>query len=204
MSALFALFASDGLRLDALGFDAPALEQQRVTHWPERLGWTALTLLAVVAVALLMRRGWRRRAQRHADLPPLPAVPPAHEPAVTLGPVEATYVSTTTSGDWLDRVVALGLGARSESLVAVSRAGVAVDRRGAETPLFLPAPAIRSVGWTSGMAGKFVGGEGILVVTWAHGDRLLDTGLHVRHATESTALHDAVAALLPSKARETR
>ena len=155
----------------------------------------------VVLLALAgwgMWRGWRRRARTSAAaVPSIPAVP-AELGATRLGPLEATYVSSTTAGDWLDRVAAHDLGSRSAAEVEVHDTGVLLRRRGA-TDVFVPAARLRAVGTAPGMAGKFMGGEGLVVLTWDTGaDRVLDTGVLVRHRAERPALVEAVQALLPA------
>ncbi|HEY0118377.1 MAG TPA: hypothetical protein VGC04_06335 [Cellulomonas sp.] len=172
--------------------------------------WGSISIF-VVLLALAgwgMWRGWRRRARTSAAaVPAIPAVP-AELGATRLGPLEATYVSSTTAGDWLDRIAAHDLGARSAAQVEVHDAGVLLRRRGA-TDVFVPAALLRKVGTAPGMAGKFMGGEGLVVLTWETGadggadpgtDRLLDTGLLVRHRSERPALVDAVQALIPGAA----
>ncbi|GII99063.1 hypothetical protein CLV28_1704 [Sediminihabitans luteus] len=161
--------------------------------------WIVLGLLLL----LVIWRGLRSLRGRGADVvPALPAVP---EPlgAATFGPVEATYVSTTLHGDWLARVGAHGLGDRAGASVSVHPEGVLVERTGAPT-LFVPAERLQDAGTTAGMAGKYVGGEGIAVMTWAEGAgeadgrpaTLLDTGLRTRRSADRTALLDAIRALV--------
>jgi hypothetical protein len=152
---------------------------------------SALLLLLVVPVLWgLMYLGWRRRGARQAWVPALPEAPQAVEPEV-LDDVEATYVSTTTAGDWLDRVVARGLGVRSAATVRVSRAGVLVHRQGAPD-LWVPAGSLAGARLDRGMAGKFVDEEGLVVLTWTLGDNRFDTGLRLRHDADRQALVDAV------------
>lgn len=168
-----------------------------VTHWGQRIGWTLLTILVLLGLYWLMLRGWRRRAARHADLPPLPEVPD------DLGAVrlesEGVYVVTTTEGDWLDRVVAHGLGARSEAELVVADAGVLLERTGAPA-VFVPAAALKGVRLEKGMAGKVVEEGGLVVLTWRHGPRTLDTGFRPRRAADRDALLSAVASILPEEA----
>jgi hypothetical protein len=147
----------------------------------------SVTILVLVVVLVLvgMWLGWRgRRRRSEAVVPTLPAVP-AELGDSRLGPLDAVYVSTTRAGDWLDRVSAHGLGVRSPATVDVFDAGVRIGRTGATT--------------TPGMAGKFVGGDGLVVLTWqADPDdpRGLDTGLRPRHAADRPRLVEAVAALI--------
>jgi hypothetical protein len=162
---------------------------------PEWMSFAIIGLVLVLA-GWGMWRGWRRRVLASAAaVPAIPAVPDDLG-ATRLGPLEATYVSSTTAGDWLDRIAAHDLGARSAAEVEVHDTGVLLRRPGA-TDVFVPADRLRAVGTAPGMAGKFMGGDGLVVLTWDTGaDRLLDTGLLVRHRTERPALVEAVQALI--------
>ncbi|WP_024288197.1 hypothetical protein [Cellulomonas sp. KRMCY2] len=160
------------------------------------LGVIALAVLFLLAL-LAMRVGWRGRAARSSAL--LAAIPQAPD-AEGLGdarctPVEATYVVTTTTGDWLERVVAHDLGVRSAAVVTVHDAGVVIARTGA-TDVFIPATDLRAVGRAPGMAGKVVGRDGLVVIGWTVGDQGLDTGLRTRHAADREVLTEAVRGLL--------
>ncbi|WP_344655754.1 hypothetical protein [Catenulispora subtropica] len=150
-----------------------------VTHIGERILWTVVTLVVLAGIYLLMWRGWKKRQARQADVPPLNEVP---EGAFTGEGVEAVYVSTTSEGDWLDRIAVHSLGQRSNALVHVAPRGVLIDREGA-SDVFIPAAAVRGVRLATGMAGKYLREEGLVVITWQHGDRTLDTGLKPRHGT---------------------
>lgn len=168
--------------------------------------WLSVTILLVLLLLALwaMRQGWRRRERRSATT--VPAVPgaPAELGTARTEPLEATYVSSTTAGDWLDRVNAHDLGVRSPAEVQVFDAGVLVRRTGA-ADVFVPAAQVRAVGTASGMAGKFVGRDGLVVLTWAPDTgapdgALLDTGLLVRHRADRPRLVDAVRTLVPTTA----
>ena len=140
--------------------------------------WQAATLLLafVLVLYLLMWRGWRRRARKH-DLPPLveaPAVADLPEPKLIAG---ARSFGTTVSGDWLDRVVARGLGARSSCRLNLSGEGLDVIRLAGS--FRIPAEALRGARRDQGIAGKVVPPNGVLVVTWRHGDLTLDTGFRL-------------------------
>ena len=180
-------------------------------------------LLAVVGVVVLvaMRTGWRHRVIRSAAVvPALYPAPVSGDPvlgAPLTAPFDATYVSTTLASDWLDRVAAHGLGARSTAVVQVFDAGVLIERTGAPD-LYLPAAAMRAAGTASGIAGKVVGHEGLVVLTWlaprsaetaeapaaapgveAAGVEVpgveLTTGLRLRHAADRALLIEAAGAL---------
>jgi hypothetical protein len=160
----------------------------------------SVTILVLVVVLVLagMWLGWRGRRRRSAAVvPALPAVP-TELGDNRLGPLDAVYVSTTRAGDWLDRVSAHGLGVRSPATVDVFDAGVRIGRAGAPD-VFVPARALRGATTAPGMAGKFVGGDGLVVLTWQAGPddpRGLDTGLRPRHAADRPRLVEAVAALI--------
>ena len=181
----------------------------------------AVVLLAALAVFLVLYVtliGRRRLAQRTTTLvpvpPPVPGTAPTGTPdgigPVRFGPLEATYVSTTLHGDWLARVGAHGLGDRSSALVSVHDAGpgqdggVLVERDGAQD-LWVPVHTIRSAGLAPGMAGKYVGTDGLVVLTWAVPEAdgvaaaLVDTGLRTRRAEDRGGLVDAVRYLLAAQ-----
>jgi hypothetical protein len=161
-----------------------------VTHLGERLAWSAVLLLLFVALCLAMWRGWRRRAARQADLPGL-----YPRPGVLSGdvvpPVRGVYVSSTTAGDWLDRIVVRDLGVRSRATVHVTGSGVAFDREGA-ADVFVPSAWLRSVRRERGIAGKFVEEGGLVVVTWEFGDRMLDTGFRADRSSDTERLVTAI------------
>ena len=83
----------------------------------------------------------------------------------------------------------------------VRDAGVLLRRRGAPDVL-VPRAALRAVGTSGGMAGKVVGGDGLVVLTWtthpvpADDERGLDTGLRMRHPHEGDELRAATQELI--------
>jgi hypothetical protein len=161
-------------------------------------GWAVALLALVLAGAYLgMWRGWRRRAASQADLPALPAALPAEQALV--GPVEAVYLGTTSAGDWLDRVVARTLGRRSPALVTVVRAGVIVDRT-PEPRLDIPVSALRGVRADRAGALRAARTEQLLVLTWSHGGRMLETVLRTRHHSDLEAVRAAVRPLVTDEA----
>ena len=123
-----------------------------------------------------MWAGWRRRSRKH-DLPPLPAAPPVADLPPAKLQAGARYFGTTVSGDWLDRVVAQGLGARSSARLSLSAEGLDVIRLAGS--FRIPAEALRGARHDQGIAGKVVPPHGVLVVTWQHGDLTLDTGFRL-------------------------
>jgi hypothetical protein len=166
----------------------------------------AVSTIILVAVVLLvywgMRAGWQARTRRSAKVLAALPVAPAELGAERLAPVDVVYVSTTRAGDWLDRVTTQGLGVRSPATVAVFDAGVQISRQGAPD-LFVPAASVTGAGSAPGMAGKVVGGEGLVVLTWqadAADPRGLDTGLRPKHAADHARLIDALTTLTTGSA----
>jgi hypothetical protein len=146
-----------------------------------------LILFGLLALAYLgMWRGWRRRGRRH-DLPPLVEASPAARSSLV---ASGRYFGTTTAGSWLDRVVARGLGTRSGCDVSLSDAGMDVVRPSAS--FRIPADALRGARLDKGIAGKVVPPHGILVVTWQHGDLLLDSGFRFADPGQHEAWVQAV------------
>jgi hypothetical protein len=160
-----------------------AAEQKsaEVTDWAARIGWLVGLALFVALVYWLMREGWKWRGTLQGDLPELLQAP--DEP----GPVRLTlsgrYHGSTTAGQWLDRIVAHGLGTRSRVELTLTDAGLDVVRPGA-ADFFVPLEALREARLDKGIAGKVLTEGGLLVVTWEHGDRLLDSGFRSDHAAE--------------------
>jgi hypothetical protein len=173
----------------------------RTTDLGERLIWVAALVAVVLGIYLLMWRAWKRRGARQGDLPDLPAPPPTPGPGAPPAELELTgrYHGSTTSGDWLDRIVAHGLGTRSLAELALTGDGVTVRRPGARSFL-IPAGALRGARLDKGIAGKVVTEGGLLVITWEHGGRLLDSGFRSDHPVEHPAWVTAVNALTGGQA----
>ena len=143
------------------------------------------TLVLIVAALALIWLGWRNRLRRQADVEPLPEVP-----AVLGSPLagaDGQYVASTTGGDWLDRIAVHQLGIRTNAVLSVHPEGVLFERSGAG-PVFIPAARLTGVRQESGMAGKFVEKDGLLVLSWMLGSRELDTGFRTRRAEDKALL----------------
>ncbi|HSV37996.1 MAG TPA: hypothetical protein VLI04_04485 [Nocardioidaceae bacterium] len=138
-------------------------------------------LFGVLVLAFVgMWFGWKRRGRKH-DIPPLVELPNVKDLPPAKLDASARYFGTTVSGDWLDRVVARGLGARSSCRIRLSDEGIDVVRVAGS--FRIPAAAVRGGRHDQGIAGKVVPPHGILVVSWAHGDLVLDTGFRLTEAT---------------------
>ena len=153
-----------------------------------------ITLAIIVLCIGLILLGWRNRQRRQADV-----AAPEHTPQ-ELGtqlrePAEGQYVCTTTAGDWLDRISVHQLGVRCNATLMIHDAGVLFARHGA-SDLFIPTDALRNIGRSSGMAGKFVEKDGLLVITWVLGQREVDTGFRPRYHHELPQLLSTLGAMM--------
>ncbi|MEV1046566.1 hypothetical protein [Streptomyces sp. NPDC049916] len=170
-----------------------AAEQKsaEVTDWAARIAWVAGLLVFIALVYWLMRQGWKWRASLQSDLPELPVTPEGFaddEPLLTL---RGRYHASTTAGQWLDRIVAHGLGTRSRTELTLTARGLDVVRPGA-ADFFVPADALREARLDKALAGKVLPEGGLLVITWAHGGKLIDSGFRSERAAEHQAWADAV------------
>ncbi len=177
------------MNANTLPQQAAARHSAKITALGDRLLWAAALLVLIGLVYWLMWRAWHRRADRQADLPELPAIPGQAGPP--LAELSGRYHASTTAGDWLDRIAARDLGTRSLADLTLTGQGVAV-RRPAATDFFIPAAALRGARLDKGIAGKVVPEGGLLVITWQHGDRLLDSGFRAEHPAEHPAWVDAL------------
>ncbi|AKL65299.1 membrane protein [Streptomyces sp. Mg1] len=160
-----------------------------MTDWGARISWVVGLLVFIAFVYWLMRQGWKWRGALQSDLPQLPAAPsglPEHRLALT-----GRYHGSTTAGQWLDRIVAHGLGLRSRVELTLTDAGLDVVRPGAND-FFVPAAQLRGARLDKGIAGKVLTEGGLLVVTWAHGDKLIDSGFRSDRAAEHAAWVEAI------------
>ncbi|AJC59766.1 hypothetical protein [Streptomyces sp. 769] len=168
---------------------AAAPHSAPVTDWAGRIAWVVGLLVFVVFVYWLMRQGWKWRGTLQGDLPELPTAPDdAAEPRLTLS---GRYHGSTTAGQWLDRIVARDLGTRSKAELTLTEQGLDVVRPGA-TDFFVPAAALRGARLEAGIAGKVLPEGGLLVVTWEHGGKQIDSGFRSDQAGEHPAWVEAI------------
>lgn len=165
---------------------AEGQKSQEVTDWAARVGWVVGLVLFIALLYWLMRQGWKWRGTLQGDLPELPVAPEAPEDAgETLLTLSGRYHGSTSAGQWLDRIVARGLGTRSRAELTLSTAGLDVVRPGDED-FFIPAGQLRGARLDTGIAGKVLTEGGLLVVTWEHGGRNLDSGFRSDRSADHT------------------
>ncbi|MDO4254593.1 MAG: ABC transporter permease [Kocuria sp.] len=161
----------------------------------EKLLTALLLAVVVVVIFTLAARGWMRRTQREAagPLPELPADLDTREPIAV---VPGMYVATCWHRSHLQRVMAHHMGIRTSARVFVYPDGVLYDRDGA-LPVWVDAHAVMGHGTTSGMVGKFVERDGIVVLSWRWGDEVVDTGMRAQSREGKTQLLAAFDELAP-------
>ncbi|MDJ0315911.1 PH-like domain-containing protein [Arthrobacter antibioticus] len=162
----------------------------------ERILPGILTLMLVVVVFGLMGWGWRNKLKRQAEVAPLPPIPA--DLGTALISVPGTYVVTTTTGDWLDRLAVHELGIRTPGVVHVYPRGIVMDRSGAQD-IFIAKECLTDVGTASGMAGKFVERDGLVVISWFLEETEVDTGFRTTEAGAKRPLMEALQGLLPTE-----
>lgn len=160
-----------------------------VTDWSARIGWVVGLLIFVALVYWLMRQGWKWRGTLQSDVPE-PHPLPEHSGTAKLE-LTGRYHGSTTAGQWLDRVVAHGLGTRSRVELTLTDAGLEVVRPGAND-FFVPAGQLREARLDKGIAGKVLTEGGLLIVTWQLGDRLLDSGFRSDRSAEHADWVEAI------------
>ena len=165
----------------------------------DRFLLTVAFLAAVVALWLLMLKGWRARQRRQGDLPPPPA--PPEQPGATVFPATAgLFVGTTFADDWLDRVAVHDLAHRAAGWILLDSDGVHVEREGLPE-LYLPYDVVDRASLGDALAGKVIGKEGLLLVDWRLGSRLLTSGFRADDHTAHRALVEAITSRLPAPPR---
>lgn len=148
------------------------MKSAAITHLNQRLVLTFAMVAVIAGIYFLMRRGWLRQMAAQSDLP---SPPPIEDlPAQFHG----IYVSTTFADQPLRRIVAHGMGVRSAVAIAIGPTGIGLSRQGA-TSFSIPVSTLVGISRASGMAGKVVGGEGLIVLRWRLGSVEVETGLLV-------------------------
>ncbi|WP_328458509.1 MULTISPECIES: PH-like domain-containing protein [unclassified Amycolatopsis] len=140
----------------------------------ERL-WLVLAIVAFFLLCLWgMYLGWRRKARSQSvRVPPFERIP--GDPGEVLLESTGVYIATTIAGEWQNRVVTRGAGLRSGAVWRLYESGVAVERGGAPD-FWIPRDAVTGVRQDSKIAGKVMGTDALLVLTWRAGETELDTG----------------------------
>lgn len=143
------------------------------THWGERILLTTAMLVVILLCYVLMRRGWQRQARQQRDIP---APAEAGQSSVRFSGI---YASTTRANQPLTRIVVHQLGTRSKVGIGFGESRIDLHRPGTRS-FSIPNANLIRVSRSSGIAGKFVGDNALVVLTWKLGNEEVDTGLLVR------------------------
>ncbi|MEE4489014.1 PH-like domain-containing protein [Streptomyces sp. BE230] len=170
-----------------------AAEQKsaEVTDWSARISWVIGLIVLIAFVYWLMRQGWKWRGSLQSGLSDLATTPDGFADGEKLLTLTGRYHASTTAGQWLDRIVAHGLGTRSRVELTLTEQGLDVVRPGA-TDFFVPAADLCEARTDKALAGKVLPEGGLLVITWALGDQLIDSGFRSDHSAEHPAWVEAV------------
>ena len=99
--------------------------------------------LIIAFIIQLMMRGWRKRAERQAELiGTLPEIPSQVRPAAITTP--GIYVGCTMAPAWSQRITAGDLGYRSKAVLTRHPEGILVERIGAQ-PIWIPNESISGI-----------------------------------------------------------
>ena len=143
--------------------------------------------------------GWLRRG-RIADLPRLPEVPPVRDLPTARLQSGARYLATTLAGAPESRVTGRGLGSRGSCRLSLSGVGLDVIRLAGS--FRIPVEALRGARHADSLGRRSVPPHGLLVVSWSHGDYVLDTGFRLTAPTPVPG--SAPSVVTPEKAAKER
>lgn len=162
-----------------------------------------VTLLALLCVFIFwgMWAGWKGRQKRQRSTGNLAPVPDRFEDAESLLAVPGVYIATTRMGDWLDRIATNTLGVKAAGTLFVFEDAVVIARDGAED-LCIPASDIVAVRTESGMAGKFVEKNGLLMLSWDLNGTPVDTGFRTRFAADKKTVLAIIQHIAPQALEE--
>ncbi|MDJ0335188.1 hypothetical protein QMG83_08115 [Salinibacterium sp. G-O1] len=156
----------------------------------------AIVLVFLASLLLLMFLGWRARQRRQRDVVPLVAAPA--DLGNTLASLTGKYVATTASGNPLDRIAVHGLGFRSNVMAVVADSGILLQLPGRD--LFIPLADLRDVRRATWTIDRVVEKDGLHLIEWMLGDRVVDSYLRMAEPTE---FEQAVRSLLAKRQANT-
>lgn len=157
---------------------------------------TAVILAAFVIVLFtVVGRAWLRRSRQAEAAGSLPALPTDIEDREPTAVIPGMYVATCQHRNHLQRLMGHNLGLRTSATARVYSDGVLYDRDGAPA-LWVDSDAMVEHGTTSGMVGKFVERDGIVVLSWRFHDQVVDTGMRTQSRDGKTQLLDALSSLI--------
>lgn len=148
-----------------------------------RLLPTLICLIVIFIAFALIRRGWASRKKRQENFGALTEVPARFDQEAPVKVINGTYVNTTESSDWLNRISTDTLGHKASARLLIYPDALIIERTG-EKDIFLTAAEILAVKTANGVAGKFVEKDGLLQISWVLGEMAVDTSFRTQHAQE--------------------
>lgn len=156
-----------------------------------RLEFTLIWIAFAAALLLFMWIAWRARKRRDASLQ-LPSSGLAGDTIERF--THVSYVSTTPSGEPLERIAVPGLSFKGWADVSVLRDGVAIEVTG-EQRVEIAAIKVRGAGTASGRIGKVVESGGLALLKWDSAEdnpRSLESSFRFDTAAEQRRFIEAV------------
>ena len=143
----------------------------------------AVIALLIAFIIQLMLRGWRKRAERQAELiGTLPEIPDRVGAAALTTP--GIYVGCTMAPAWSQRITVGDLGYRSKAVLTRHPEGILVQRIGAQ-PIWIPSESISGIRTEHVIAGKVAARDGILAIRWRLPSGVkIDTGFRADNRDE--------------------
>jgi hypothetical protein len=124
-----------------------------------------LLVLVIAVLIQAMLRGWRRRAERQAEIVGTLPAPPDTVGAPIVSATKGLYVGSTLVPHWNDRVAAGDLGFRAKSVLSRYPEGIMLQRTGAG-PIWIPDESIVEIRAEKNLAGKALTHEGMVAIRW--------------------------------------
>jgi hypothetical protein len=139
--------------------------------------------LLIAFLVQLMLRGWRKRAERQAELiGTLPEIPSQVGPAAITTP--GMYVGCTMAPAWSQRITVGDLGYRTKAVLTRHPEGILVQRIGGQ-PIWIPGDSISGIRTEHVIAGKVAARDGILAIRWKLPSGIkIDTGFRADNRGE--------------------
>lgn len=147
-----------------------------------------ITILVVIAGCAAILFGWRNLKARQQQIPePYEGFEDAIEHSFA-----GMYVATTKFEDWLDRIAVHDLGVRSNATLELGEQGLHILRPGTRD-VHVRWEHFDRVVRSSGMIGKFVEKNGLIIVSWEKDGYTFDTGFRPRFAADTPKIYQLLA-----------
>lgn len=145
----------------------------------------AVLVIVITVIIQLMMRGWRRRAERQAELiGTLPDVPQRVGTASIT--TQGHYCGSMMAPDWSERIAVGDLGFRSKAVLTRYPEGIMLERLRAQ-PIWIPKESIVGIRMERRMAGRAATRIGILVIRWRLPSGVeIDVGFRANHRDDYT------------------